>query len=346
MTTSLNVLFPDITEVDVSVAQKGQVEYLILQQFGFSFEANQSIDKAFYKIDMDCNQASGAIYSGNSADASGALIFNALKDVTAKYLVDVSNDETVDVSGWSESGLNGTADASGNIGQQILKGVLGPMLSDTWGSEAIANPLAIYNSGNMGSYNPVATTLDHKIAAGLASTINNAIAPAHDEVIGHLLDQVKDASGSIANDLEAARALGLVDASNTSATGVEAYANQVFWMKVYLDVAFDGTPEAPVTDYEDIITPPLDDDDDEGDATDDNKANLVKKTATSGEDVTMNALQPGFLDAFKGHVKHSGTTTVDFGSAGGIDSTNHGIADDAVVNEVRIPLLVKFTVGA
>ena len=346
MTTSLNVLFPDITEVDVSVAQKGQVEYLILQQFGFSFEANQSIDKAFYKIDMDCNQASGAIYGGNSADASGALIFNALKDVTAKYLVDVSNDETVDVSGWSESGLGGTADASGNIGQQILRGVLGPMLSDTWGSEAIANPLAIYNAGNMGSYVAAGTTLDHKIAAGLASTINSASNPAHDEVIGHLLDQVKDASGSIANDLEAARALSLVGATDTSATGVEAYANQVFWMKVYLDVAFNGTPEAPVVDYEDNITEPLDDDDNEGDATDDNKANLVKKTATSEEDVTMNALQPGFLDAFKGHVKHSSTTTVDFGSAGGIDSTNHGIPDDAVVNEVRIPLLVKFTVGA
>ncbi len=88
-----------------------------------------------------------------------------------------------------------------------------------------------------------------------------------------------------------------------------------------------------------------DDDDDEGAALNDNKANLVKKTATSDEAVTMNALQPGFLDAFKGHVKHSTTTTVDFGAAGGLTSSDHGIADDAVVDEVRIPLLVKFTVA-
>lgn len=344
MTSSLNVLFPDVTEVDVSVAQKGQVEYLILQQFGFAFEANQTIPASFYKIDMDCNQASGAIYSGQ-ADASGSLIFDALKDVTAKYLVDVSGDETVDVSGWSQSGLNGTADASGNVGEQILKGVLGPMLSDTWGSEAIANPLAIYNAGNMGSYDAAGTTLDHKIAAGLASTINTATPDAHDEVIGHLLDQVKDASGSIANDLEAARALSLVGATDLSATGVEAYSSQVFWMKVYLDVAFNGTPEDVVTDYEDGITAPLDDDDNEGAATDDSLANLVKKTAANTENVTMGALQPNFLDAFKGHVKHSTTTTVDFGAAGGLTSSDHGIADDAVVDEVRIPLLVKFTVA-
>jgi len=344
MTSSLNVLFPDVTEVDVSVAQKGQVEYLILQQFGFAFEANQTIPASFYKIDMDCNQVSGAIYSGQ-ADASGSLIFDALKDVTAKYLVDVSGDETVDVSGWSQSGLNGTADASGNVGEQILKGVLGPMLSDTWGSEAIANPLAIYNAGNMGSYDAAGTTLDHKIAAGLASTINTATPDAHDEVIGHLLDQVKDASGSIANDLEAARALSLVGATDLSATGVEAYSSQVFWMKVYLDVAFNGTPEDVVTDYEDGITAPLDDDDNEGAATDDSLANLVKKTAANTENVTMGALQPNFLDAFKGHVKHSTTTTVDFGAAGGLTSSDHGIADDAVVDEVRIPLLVKFTVA-
>jgi len=349
MTSSLNVLFPDITEVDVSVAQKGQVEYLILQQFGFAFEANQTIPASFYKIDMDCNQESGAIYNGN-ADASGSLIFDALKDVTAKYLVDVSGDETVDAGAWSGSGLNGTADASGNIGEQILKGVLGPMLTDTWGSEAIANPLAIHNSGNMGSYDSTAQTLDHKIAAGLAETINTADPAAHDEVIGHLLDQVKDASGSIANDLEAARALSLVGATDLSATGVEAYSSQVFWMKVYLDVKFDGTPEGTVTDYEQNVSSfdsnnALADDDNEGAATNDSFANLVKKTAASGENVTMGALQPNFLDAFKGHVKHSTNTTVDFGSAGGLDSTNHGIADDAVVNEVRIPLLVKFTVA-
>lgn len=344
MTSSLNVLFPDITEVDVNVLTKGQVEYVILRQFGFAFEANQTIPASFYTIDIDCNQSTGAIYNGN-ADSSGNLIFEALKDVDAKYLVDNTADDTVDVSGWSESGLNGTAVSSKPIGKQILNAVLGPMLSETWGYEAVANTNEIaLAEGHSDSYDEAGSELDHKIAKGLADTISSASASAHDEVIGHLLDQVKDASGSIATDLAAARALSLFADNNTdlSANGVEAYAGQVFWMKVYLDVAFGGTPDDAVTDYEQTITGVLDDDDDDTPVNSNGDANLVQKSSAT-DTVTYNALRPKFLDAFKGSVT-AGGVTVDFGE-GQNTSGSSSIAQDAAVTQVRIPLLLKLTVA-
>ena len=52
---SLHLLCPDITEVETAVARTGQVEFEILQQFGFAIEAN-SIDKNFYKIPIDLTQ--------------------------------------------------------------------------------------------------------------------------------------------------------------------------------------------------------------------------------------------------------------------------------------------------
>lgn len=349
--TDLDLLFPDVTQVDVSIAQKGQVEYLILQQFGFAFEVNSLLDKNFYTIDMDCNQASGAIYKSGTAQSNASHLFEAMKDSTAKYLNDVSGDEVITVDPWSTTTLVGTADASGNIGDQILKAVLNPILTDKWGTEAIANVSEIYSSGNMSAYDSDVATLDHRLAKGLALTISSASDAAHDEVIGHLLDQVKDASGSIATDLEAARAMSLITAPALDANGVAPYAQQDFWMKVYLDVDFNGAAES-VTDYEQDVSGfdpnnALADDDNEGAggaADSDSQANLVKKTASTGDAVTMNAIQPTFLDKFKGSIKHSGTTTVDFGAAGGLNSTNHGIADDAEVNVIRVPVLLKFHV--
>lgn len=346
--SDLNVLFPDVTNVDVSVAEKGQVEFEILRQFGFAIEVNSELNKDFYKINIDCNQSSGAVYKGG-ADASANLLFEAMKTTTVGYLNDASGNETVEHGAWSLSQLNGTAVGSTNVGEQILKGILNPMLTDTWGDEAIANPTEIYDSNDVTTYNASGSTLNHKLATGLAATINGADAAAHDEVITHLLDQVRDASNSIANYLDAARSMQLFDdnVNDLSKNAVSAYADQVFWMKVYLDVAFNGTPEG-VTDYEQsgITDGPLDDDDDEAMSGDD-RANLVKKTASSDSTV-MSALQPKFLDAFKGHIKHTsdgGATEsiTHFGSTG-VNSTNHNISDDAVVSEVRVPILLKFTV--
>lgn len=344
--SDLNVLFPDVTNVDVSVAEKGQVEFEILRQFGFAIEVNTELEKDFYKINIDCNQSSGAVYNGG-ADASANRLFEGMKDTTIGYLNDASGNETVESGAWSLSGLNGTAVGNGNVGDQILKGILGPMLSDTWGSEAIANPTEIHDPNDVTTYNASGSTLNHKLAAGLAATINGASAVAHDEVISHLLDQVRDASNSIANYLDAARAMDLIQPTDLSANAVSAYADQVFWMKVYLDVAFDGTPEG-VADYEQsgITDGPLDDDDDEA-VSGDNNANLVKKTASSDSTV-MAALQPNFLDSFKGHVKHTSNATTSitqFGSTG-VGSANHNIPVDATVDEVRVPILLKFTVKA
>lgn len=348
--SDLNVLFPDVTNVDVSVAEKGQVEFAILRQFGFAIEVNTEIEKDFYKINIDCNQSSGAVYNGG-ADASANRLFEAMKNTTVGYLNDASGNETVESGAWSLSNLNGTAVGSTNVGEQILKGILNPMLTDRWGDEAIANPTEIHDPSDITTYNASGSTLNHKLAKGLADTINNASPEAHDEVISHLLDQVRDASDSIANYLDAARSMQLFDNNDTdlSKNAVSAYADQVFWMKVYLDVAFDGTAEN-VTDYEQsgITDGPLDDDDDE-EVSGDNRANLVQKTASSDSTV-MAALQPKFLDAFKGHVKHTSDGGVtesitQFGSTGA-NSTNHNIPDDAVVSEVRVPILLKFTVQA
>lgn len=348
--TGYNLLHPDVTEVDIAVAKEGAFEYAILQQFGFAIDVNTELTANFYTLGL--NFEANQMHDGTK-DASGVPLFNSLKNVTMKYLADQATaDDDIEMSEWSASSLSGNADDNGPAGQQIVKGIINPMLADgNWGVGAL-------DSNNYGVIAPDTTgqslgdsteSIDNKIASGLAATINNTPTAAHEEIVGHLLDQVIDASGSdaINSNLAAARELGLVGVSDTSGTEIQAFANQYFWMKVYLDVAFDGTAGS-VTDYEqdisggngtlpmDVSQPLFDDDDD----TVDGKANLVQKTA--GEQrVNFSDLDSTFLSAFKGELVLQDNTRVVYGNGGSLVTP----ADDAQVKTVRVPILLRFNVG-
>ena len=348
---SLHLLCPDITEVETAVARTGQVEFEILEQFGFAIEVD-SIDKNFYKIPIDLTQ-NEKVHDANAADAadaSGTLIFNALKNTTVGYLQDISGSpvDEIEVGAWSASTLVGTSSGGEEVGQQIVKGILGPMFTDNWGAEGIGNESEVaLASDHVESYNAAGTELDHKLAAGLAATLDSATHEAHDETIQHLLDQVMDLSANIGSHLEAARHLELFadNVNDVSANNVAAYANQHFWMKVYLKVTFDGTASS-VTDYEDenLTGDVLVDDDDQGVASGDNKANLVKKTADASATTVFGSLQPKFLAAFKGEVTTAGGSTKVYNGAGTDDGVT--IADSAELDNIRIPILFKFPVNA
>lgn len=355
--TNLNVLFPDVTEIDIDVTDAGAVEFEILQQFGFAVEV-ESIQNTFYTIDMDTDQSGNQVYSGNVSSNTVPFAI-ALKRTKMKYLVDLSGDQTIDVSGWTASGLtdNGNMtvahDTFDNVGQQILHGIVSPLFTGEWSKNGVegANQRAIaLDSGHNELHNASATQLDHKLAQGLYDTINNASAEAHDEIIQHLLAQVIDGNSDVQNKLEAARKLGLIDSSSNNATGVAAYAGQDFWMKVYLDMNLGGVPS--VTDYEQDISgssfdpnEALRDDDDEGAASDDNQANLVRKTAGTAA-VLFEDLDTNFLSAAKGEVRTTNGDVKVYRGDNTSEDVGTTIGNSTQISLVRVPILFKFHVTA
>lgn len=343
--TGKQLLYPDVTEVDIATARKGAFEYQILQQFGFAVDATSNrLDKNFYKLNADFTAVPMVVDA--SQDASANLIFDALSSqTTLGYLVDQdegAGDDVIDISGWSESGLSGTSSGNESIGQQIVKGVINPMFNlGRWGT-------ANLDSGNVTSIAPTVptmsdtTSLDYLIATGLATTINNADQDAHEEILGHLLDQVIDTSANdaINSNVSAAQELSIVTSPDVSGNSLTPYAEQYFWMKVYLDVAFGGTSDA-VTDYEQsgLEDGPLADDDDD---TVNSQANLVAKTA-GAQTVAYSDLNSTFLNNFKGQVHHSSGSVVEYGNG----STPNPPSDTSVaVDKVKVPILIKFHVNA
>lgn len=356
---NLNVLFPDVTEIDIDVTDAGAVEFELLQQFGFAVEV-QEIAKDFYKIDMNTDQSGNQVYSGNAVTTASSF-YTALKETKMKYLVDSPSDQTIDVSGWTESGLtdNGNMtvahDTFDNVGQQILHGIVSPLFTGEWSKNGVegANQRAIaLDSDHSEAHNSAstATHLDHKLAQGLYETINGASDEAHDEIIQHLLTQVIDGNSDVQNKLEAARKIGLVDPSSNSASGVDAYAGQDFWMKVYLDMNLGGVPS--VTDYEQDISgstfdpnEALRDDDDEGAASDDNQANLVRKTAGTAA-VLFEDLNSDFLTAAKGEVRTSSGDVKVYRGNDTEENVGVAIGSSTQISLVRVPILFKFHVAA
>lgn len=352
---NLNVLFPDVTEIDIDVTDAGAVEFELLQQFGFAVEVKE-IAKAFYKIDMNTDQSGNQVYSGNAATAVSHF-YTALKETKMKYLVDSPSDQTIDVSGWTASGLtdnnNMTVDHDtfDDVGQQILHGIVSPLFTGEWSKNGVegANQRTIaLDTDHSETHDPAGTHLDHKLAQGLYDTINSASAEAHDEIIQHLLAQVIDGNSDVQNKLEAARKIGLVDSSSNSASGVEAYAGQDFWMKVYLDMNLGGEPS--VTDYEQDISgssfdpnEALRDDDDQGAADDDNQANLVRKTAGTGA-VLFEDLNSDFLTASKGEVRTTGGDVKVYRGNNTVEGST--ILPGTQIDLVRVPILFKFHVVA
>ena len=358
-TQNLNVLFPDVTQIDIDVTDAGAVEFELLQQFGFAVEVLE-IAKNFYTINMNTDQSGNQVYSGNAVSTASSF-YTALKETKMKYLVDSPNDQTIDISGWTASGLtdNGNMtvahDTFDNVGQQILHGIVSPLFTGEWSKNGVegANQSAIalgidHNEPHNAS--PTATHLDHKLAEGLKETINNASAEAHDEIIQHLLTQVIDGNSDVQNKLEAARKLQLVDSSSNSANAVEAYAGQDFWMKVYLDMNLGGVPS--VTDYEQDISgstfnpnEALRDDDDEGADPNDNQANLVRKTAGTAA-VLFEDLNSDFLTAAKGEVRTSNGDVKVYRGNNTTEDVGTTILPSTQISLVRVPILFKFHVAA
>lgn len=356
-TNDLQVLFPNVTEVDVDVFGQNQIEYAILQQFGFWIEA--SVDSDFYTIGLDIAESASTLYKDGSVDASANKIYTALSASKIGYLADelpsVDPDLIETAAAWTSSTL--TADATNvivqpatnnKIGDQILNGIIGPMFTGVWGSSAVEPSNRTKLVSQTGSYNANGITLDDLMAKNLAATLNTASAAAHDEVLGHLLDQVIDISGTdnVTNNVEALEELGLtVDTS-----GVAAYATQDFWMKVYLDLNLNQATTSSYldvsADYEQSLTGAMIDDDNDGVADNDDNANLVSKSA-SGK-IVFADLNDTFLNNFKGEV-HTAGGFKSYNSAAA-DETGAGvtvsIADDAEIQKVRVPLLIKFNVGS
>lgn len=345
---NLNVVHPDITDVNISVAKQGQVEFTILQQFGFCVAIDGTLNADFYKIPLNFQQADGGVHDASAAtasDVSANLMYQALQTSTIGYLADTvsgaEDDEIlIDTSGWEGSGLVGTSVGGTSAGDQILKGILGPMLTGAWGSEGVGNATDIVPAVADTNHDSNGDNLDHKLVTGLSSTLENALHDAHDEPIQHLLNQVQDLSGAIGSNLDAARHLGLITGTDLSTNAVAAYSGQTFWMKVYLDVDFI-TDTTAVSDYEDTLSDGNALEDDEGSNVND-QANLVARTASESADVNYGSLDTVFLNNFKGEV-HVASGFKSFGNGSDTDSIE--IAPETNVIKVRVPILMKFPVA-
>jgi len=368
--TSKQLLFPDVTQVDVDAFANAQIDYSILQQFGFYVSTVNDVAPNFYQVGVTLEPSANNLVA--SASANPVSIFNALKTVNIGYLNDLTSDpDVVETNNWGSSNLTAdetnvteqpAAGAGHTVGSMILNGIIGPMFTGIWGSSAIEKSNRDALVDTTGLYDASGIALDHKIAKGLADTLGTASLAAHDEVLGHLLDQLIDDNAGITNQQQALQysdasgGLGLNADGNTESV----YANQDFWMKVYLDINMNKTDAASdyITlsdDYQHDISGSsfdsnnvLNTDDDDGSLANDGKANLVTKTLEQA--MTVADLNSTFLDAFKGEIIvqeqssygtfDGATETADYSASQSITNTSYAI------KTVRVPLLVRMNVGA
>jgi len=376
--TDKQVLFPDVTNVDVDVFAKSQLEYAILEQFGFFISTGGTVDADFYKAKVSLDPADANMVSDVSANPT--KIFNALKTVQIGYLADVSGtgdiiENTADGNWEVASGLGADStvtvqpNVDNKIGDQILNGIIGPLFTGVWGSSAVeeSNRGLLVDATNSYVADPATgIALDHMIARGLGATLNNATADAHDEVLNHLVDQLIDANpGSYPENADEAitgtDASGGLTLQADGSTLENIYADQKFWMKVYLDLNLNQASSSNylnlADDYQQDISGGgsfnpnnvLATDDDDSPLNDDGKANLVSKTLSTA--ITVADLNEDFLGVFKGSLKtHTG------GSAGVFTGSSHthdysststptpGASE--VVEVVRVPVLIRLDVDA
>lgn len=372
--TSKQLLFPDVTEVDVDVFANAQTDFAILQQFGFYVSTVNDVSSNFYQVGVTLDPSANNLVASGTPEADETTIFNALKTVNIGYLNDSVpsvDPDVIETDSWVQSGLTAdainvteqpAAGAGHTVGSMILNGVIGPMFTGVWGSSAIekSNRDALVDA--TGTYDASGIALDHKIAKGLHDTLEAASLDAHDEVLSHLLDQLIDDNAGITNQQQALQYSDASGGLGLNADGIveSVYANQDFWMKVYLDMNMNKTDAASdyitlSADYQHDISGSafdsnnvLNTDDDDGSLANDGKANLVTKTLEQA--MTVADLNDTFLSVFKGEIIvqaqsvygtfDGATETADYSEGQSINNTSYAI------KTVRVPLLVRMNVGA